>query len=66
MSVILDLSPSQWYLSALPENPHPLSFRSFLSQALAFLNSFLAFKHENTLAVYGALPGKRYELIKSA
>ena len=59
MSVIIDLSPSQWHLSALPDNPQPLSFRSFLAQTLAFLNSFLAFKHENTLAVYGALPGKR-------
>lgn len=59
MSVILDLSPTQWHLSSLPKNEYPLSFRSFLAQTLAFLNSHLAFKHENTLAVYGALPGKR-------
>ena len=61
LSVILDLSPLQWHFSSLPnDNPYPLTFRSFLAQTLAFLNSHLAFKHENTLAVYGALPGKRY------
>ena len=60
LSVIFDLSPTQWHLSALPDNAQPLSFRNFLTQALAFLNSHLALKHENTLAVYGALPGKRY------
>ena len=60
LSVILDLSPTQWYLSSLPKDTYPLSFKTFLTQALAFLNSHLALKHENTLAVYGALPGKRY------
>ncbi|TDL25898.1 Tfb4-domain-containing protein [Rickenella mellea] len=65
MSVILDLTPAQWYLSSLPKNEYPLSFRSFLSQTLAFLNSHLASKHENTLAVYGALPGKSVILYSS-
>ncbi|KAI5123036.1 hypothetical protein M0805_000472 [Coniferiporia weirii] len=65
MSVILDLSPTQWHLSSLPKNEYPLSFRSFLAQTLAFLNSHLAFKHENTLAVYGALPGKSVLLYSS-
>ena len=60
LSVILDLSPTQWTLSGLPKNPYPLTFKSFLSQTLAFLNSHLACKPENTLAVYGALPGKRW------
>lgn len=60
ISVILDLSPTQWLLSSQPTNPHPLSFKTFLSQTLAFLNSHIALKHENTLAVYGALPGKRF------
>lgn len=60
LSVILDLSPKQWHLSSLqPENEYPLSLQSFLSQLLAFLNSHIACKHENTLAVFGALPGKR-------
>lgn len=60
LSVVLDLSPLQWHLSSSPnDNQSPLTFRSFLAQTLAFLNSHLAFKHENTLAVYGALPGKR-------
>ncbi|KAI6121488.1 TFIIH subunit Tfb4/p34 [Pisolithus sp. B1] len=58
LSVILDLSPTQWYLSAKTTNPYPLSIGSFLSQLLAFLNAHIATKNENTLAVFGALPGK--------
>ncbi|EPQ57290.1 transcription factor Tfb4 [Gloeophyllum trabeum ATCC 11539] len=65
ISVILDLSPSQWHLSSLPENPHPLSLRSFLSQLLAFLNLHIASKHENTLAVFGAFPSKSVMLYSS-
>lgn len=65
ISIILDLSPTQWHLSSLFKNTYPLSFKSFLAQTLAFLNSHLAFKHENTLAVYGAFPGKRYVFIAS-
>jgi len=59
LSVILDLCPTQWLLSAQPSNPHPLSFDTFLSHLLVFLNSHVAYKHENSLAVFGALPGKR-------
>lgn len=59
LSLIIDLSPTQWHLSAQPTNPHPLSFQTFLSLVLTFLNSHIAAKHENTLAVFGALPGKR-------
>jgi transcription initiation factor TFIIH subunit 3 len=59
LSVILDLCPTQWSLSANPSNPHPLSFDTFLSHLLVFLNSHIACKHENSLAVFGALPGKR-------
>lgn len=62
LSVILDLSPTQWLLSAKPSNPHPLSFDTFLSHLLVFLNSHIAYKHENSLAVFGALPGKRSAL----
>lgn len=62
LSVILDLSPTQWLLSAQPSNPHPLSFDAFLSHLLVFLNSHIAYKHENSLAVFGALPGKRFAL----
>ncbi|OCB89375.1 Tfb4-domain-containing protein [Sanghuangporus baumii] len=65
MSIILDLSPTEWHLSSLPKNPYPLTFKSFLSQTLAFLNSHLALKHENTLAVYGAFPGKSVLLYSS-
>lgn len=60
LSLIIDLSPSQWHLSAQSSNPHPLSFQTFLSHVLTFLNSHIASKHENTLAVFGALPGKRW------
>ena len=62
LSVILDLCPTQWLLSAQPSNPHPLSFDTFLSHLLVFLNSHVACKHENSLAVFGALPGRRSAL----
>ncbi|PFH53817.1 hypothetical protein AMATHDRAFT_73229 [Amanita thiersii Skay4041] len=67
LSVLLDLSPTQWHLSALPSpaNAYPLSLSSFLSQLLAFLNSHLACKHENSLAIFGALPGKSVVLYSS-
>jgi len=66
LSVIVDLSPTQWHLSAQPSNSYPLSLDSFLSQLLAFLNSHIASKHENTLAVFGALPGRSVMLYSSA
>jgi transcription initiation factor TFIIH subunit 3 len=59
LSVIVDLSPTQWHLSAQATNPYPLPIETFLSHLLAFLNAHIASKHENTLAVFGALPGKR-------
>ncbi|KAF9219617.1 transcription factor Tfb4 [Gyrodon lividus] len=65
LSVILDLSPTQWHLSAQATNPHPLSIETFLSQLLAFLNAHIASKHENTLAVFGAFPGKSVMLYSS-
>ncbi|KAI6046052.1 transcription factor Tfb4 [Pisolithus marmoratus] len=65
LSVILDLSPTQWYLSAKATNPYPLSIESFLSQLLAFLNAHIATKNENTLAVFGAFPGKSVMLYAS-
>lgn len=64
LSVVIDFSPSQWHQSAHNVNPYPLSLNSFLSQLLAFLNSHIAFKHENTLAVFGAFPGKRYVVLE--
>lgn len=60
LSVIIDLSPTQWHASAGSANAFPLSLRAFLSQLLAFLNAHIASKHENTLTVFGALPGKRF------
>jgi transcription initiation factor TFIIH subunit 3 len=62
LSVVVDLSPMHWDLSAreAPENTYPLSLASFLSQLLAFLNTHIACRHENTLAVFGAFPGKRW------
>ncbi|EGN99668.1 hypothetical protein SERLA73DRAFT_53296 [Serpula lacrymans var. lacrymans S7.3] len=65
LSVILDLSPTQWHLSAQSSNQYPLSIHSFLSQLLAFLNAHIASKHENTLAVFGAFPGKSVMLYSS-
>lgn len=63
LSLILDLSPSQWLLSAdAAANPHPLPLSTFLSHLLTFINSHIASKHENSLAVFGAFPGKRCAL----
>ncbi|KAA1476055.1 transcription factor Tfb4 [Dentipellis sp. KUC8613] len=66
LSLIIDLSPSQWHLSAEPSNPYPLSFKTFLSHVLTFVNSHIASKHENTLAVFGAFPGKSVLLYPSS
>jgi transcription initiation factor TFIIH subunit 3 len=60
LSIVLDLSPTQWHLSGEQQQQHPLSLQAFLSQLLAFINSHAACKHENTLAVFGAFPGKRF------
>ena len=62
LSVIVDLSPTQWALCAQSANPPGLSLQAFLSQLLAFLNAHIACKDENTLAVFGAFPGQRYVL----
>jgi len=63
LTVIIDSSPQQWYKSAAPPTSaatDPLSFEVFMPQLLAFLNAHLALKHENTLSVIGAYPGKRF------
>ncbi|KAF8829089.1 hypothetical protein HHX47_DHR3000584 [Lentinula edodes] len=65
LSVVVDLCPSQWHLSSLHE-PYPLDLGSFVSQLLAFLNSHVASRHENSLAVFGAFPGKSVLLYSSA
>ncbi|KII92795.1 hypothetical protein PLICRDRAFT_37587 [Plicaturopsis crispa FD-325 SS-3] len=65
LSVIVDLSPTQWHLSAETDNAHPLPLSVFLSQFLVFLNAHIASKHENTLAVFGAFPGKSVMLYAS-
>ncbi|KAF9529184.1 transcription factor Tfb4-domain-containing protein [Crepidotus variabilis] len=59
LSVVLDLSPAQWYQS-------PLSLDSFLAQLLVFLNAHIALKHDNSLAVFGALPDKSVMLYASS
>ena len=48
LSVILDLYPTQWLLSAQrhPSNTHPLSFDTSLAHLLLFLNSHIVCKHE--------------------
>ncbi|KAF5380496.1 hypothetical protein D9615_004577 [Tricholomella constricta] len=67
LSVVIDLSPTQWHLSAdaPPANVYPLPLNIFLAQLLAFLNAHIASKHENTLAVFGAFPGKSMMLYSS-
>ncbi|KAI0630365.1 transcription factor Tfb4 [Trametes polyzona] len=65
LSVVLDLSPTQWALCAQSTNPPGISLQAFLSQLLAFLNAHIACKDENTLAVFGALPGQSVLLYSS-
>ncbi|KAI0663509.1 transcription factor Tfb4 [Cubamyces menziesii] len=65
LSVIIDLSPTQWALCAQSTNPPGISLQTFLSQLLAFLNAHIACKDENTLAVFGALPGQSVLLYSS-
>ncbi|OSD06873.1 transcription factor Tfb4 [Trametes coccinea BRFM310] len=65
LSVILDLSPTQWALCAQSTNPPGISLQAFLSQLLAFFNAHIACKDENTLAVFGALPGQSVLLYSS-
>ncbi|KAJ6499071.1 transcription factor Tfb4-domain-containing protein [Mycena sanguinolenta] len=68
LSVIVDLSPLHWELSARepPHNTYSLPLAAFLSQLLAFLNAHIACRHENTLAVFGAFPGKSVLLYSSS
>ncbi|KAF8588680.1 transcription factor Tfb4 [Ramaria rubella] len=56
LSLVIDLSPIHWHACAV--SPDPLSLSSFLAHLLTFLNTHVASKHENTLAVFAALPGK--------
>ncbi|KAM5531578.1 hypothetical protein V8D89_014747 [Ganoderma adspersum] len=65
LSVIVDLSPTQWALCAQSANPPGLSLQGFLSQLMAFLNAHIACKDENTLAVFGAFPGQSVMLYSS-
>jgi transcription initiation factor TFIIH subunit 3 len=65
LSVILDISPSQWHLSSVRQ-PYPLDLSSFISQLLTFLNAHIASRNENSLAVFGAFPGKSVLLYSSA
>ncbi|KAJ4483225.1 transcription factor Tfb4-domain-containing protein [Lentinula aciculospora] len=65
LSVVVDLCPSQWHFSSLHQ-PYPLNLGSFFSQLLAFLNAHIASRHENSLAVFGAFPGKSVLLYSSA
>jgi len=63
LSVILDLSPTDWAQSA--SSDEPLSFSSFLSQFLVFINAHLAQSAENSIAIFGALPNKSSILYSS-
>ncbi|KAF9469912.1 transcription factor Tfb4-domain-containing protein [Collybia nuda] len=67
LSLVIDMSPMQWHLSGEgpPTNAYPLTLDAFLSQLLAFLNSHVASKDENTLAVFGAFPGRSVMLYSS-
>jgi len=66
LSLILDLSPV--LCSATPNdgaNESVLPLSSFLSHVLAFVNSHLAARDENTITVLGAFPSKSVLLYSS-
>jgi hypothetical protein len=65
LSLILDLSPIQWALSSADPSS-PLSLSTFLAHLFAFLNAHLAAKAENSLSVFGALPGRSAMLYSSS
>ena len=52
LSLVLDLAPAHWHRA-------DLSLAQFLPQLLVFLNAHVALTHDNSLAVFAALPGKR-------
>ncbi|KDN46231.1 hypothetical protein RSAG8_04458, partial [Rhizoctonia solani AG-8 WAC10335] len=65
--LIIDLSPTQWQLSAsLTANGQGMDLSTFLSQVLVFVNSHLACRQENSAAILGAFPGRRYALENSS
>ncbi|KAF8520366.1 transcription factor Tfb4 [Hysterangium stoloniferum] len=64
LSLVIDLSPTQWHLCSTAPNPLPLNL--FLSHLLTLLNSHVALKHENSIAVFAALPGKSLMLYSSS
>ncbi|KAG8759282.1 RNA polymerase II transcription factor B subunit 4 [Serendipita sp. 396] len=66
LSVIIDFSPSQWYLSSeQTADQSSFSLADFLPQLFVFLNAHLALQYENTLDVFGAFPGKSLVLFSS-
>ncbi|QRV94192.1 transcription factor TFIIH complex subunit Tfb4 [Ceratobasidium sp. AG-Ba] len=60
--LIIDLSPSQWQSSVTSAPNSGLDLLTFLSQVLVFVNSHLACRQENSVAVLGAFPGKSLTL----
>ncbi|EJU04108.1 transcription factor Tfb4 [Dacryopinax primogenitus] len=56
LSLILDLTPVPW--DALSHSTPPLRLKDFLAQALVFINAHLALRNENSVSVFGALPGR--------
>ncbi|KAH9931094.1 transcription factor Tfb4 [Epithele typhae] len=65
LSVIVDLSPTQWAICSQSTNPPGITLQAFSSQLIAFLNAHIACKDENTLAVFGAFPGQSVMLYSS-
>jgi hypothetical protein len=70
LSLVLDLSPPSWAAAAAAvdndDGDEALPLSAFLAQLLAFVHAHLAGKAENTLAVFGALPGRAAVLYSSA
>ncbi|KZT42446.1 transcription factor Tfb4 [Sistotremastrum suecicum HHB10207 ss-3] len=60
LSLLLDLQPAAWH-----DPTQSLQFSTFLAHILVFLNAHLAQKHENSLAIFGAFPGKSIMLYSS-
>ncbi|KAJ1304534.1 hypothetical protein OPQ81_005675 [Rhizoctonia solani] len=56
--LIIDLSPTQWQLSASSNvnGAQGMDLLTFMSQVLVFVNSHLACRQENSVAILGAFP----------
>ncbi|KAF8608776.1 transcription factor Tfb4 [Ceratobasidium sp. AG-I] len=68
--LIIDVSPSQWQLSASNAanggSGTGMDLSTFMTQVLVFVNSHLACRQENSVSILGAFPGRSLSLYPSS